>query len=53
MYSWLDLVFNPKSPVEQFVGNALRTMHPYIAYFTYRFHVEKCRESGKRFLLRI
>lgn len=45
---WLELVFNPRNKVEQFVSKTLRFIHPYLAFVTYRFHVEKARESGIR-----
>jgi len=30
------------------VAQAMRVMHPYLAFVSYRFHVEKCREIGIR-----
>jgi hypothetical protein len=45
---WLELVFNPRNKVEMFFSSALRYIHPYLAFCTYRFHVEKARESGLR-----
>ena len=44
---WIELVFNPRTRVEQYVSEALRFIHPYLFYVTYRFHVEKAREAGK------
>jgi hypothetical protein len=44
---WIELVFNPKTKVESYVSEALRFIHPYLFYVTYRFHVEKAREAGK------
>jgi len=44
---WVDLVFNPRTRAEQYVSNAVRFIHPYLFYVTYRFHVEKAREAGK------
>ena len=29
------------------ISNTMRIIHPYLAFITYRFHVEKCREIGK------
>lgn len=47
---WIELVFNPRSRVEQVVSEAIRFVHPYLFYITYRFHVEKAREAGKSHL---
>lgn len=44
---WIELVFNPRNRFEQYISQALRFVHPYLFYVTYRFHVEKARESGK------
>jgi hypothetical protein len=44
---WIELVFNPRTKTEQYFSNALRFIHPYLFYLTYRFHVEKAREAGK------
>lgn len=44
---WLELVFNPRNNVERYTSQALRFIHPYLAFVTYRFHVEKSREIGK------
>jgi hypothetical protein len=44
----VELVFNPRSPVEVQVSKFIRFLHPYLAFFTYRFHVEKARENGIR-----
>lgn len=46
MFRWLELVFAPRNSFEQYVSNALRFIHPYLAFVTYRFHVEKAREAG-------
>ena len=40
------MLFNPRSPVEQRVSQVMRFIHPYLAFITYRFHVEKAREIG-------
>ena len=40
------MLFNPRSPVEQRVSQVMRFLHPYLAFITYRFHVEKAREIG-------
>jgi len=45
---WLELVFNPRNNFEKYVSNTLRFIHPYLAFVTYRFHVEKSREIGIR-----
>jgi hypothetical protein len=45
---WLDLIFTPRNQFEVQVGNFLRFWYPYLAYVTYRFHVEKAREVGCR-----
>jgi len=42
------VVYNPKNRVESAVSVGMRAVHPYLNYITYRFHVEKCRESGMR-----
>ena len=44
---WIELVFNPRTRVEQVMSDALRFIHPYLFFVTYRFHVEKAREAGK------
>ena len=44
---WIDLVFNPRNRFEQYLSDTLRFVHPYLAFVTYRFHVEKAREGGK------
>ena len=44
---WIELVFSPRSRFEQYVSDALRFIHPYLFFITYRFHVEKAREAGK------
>lgn len=45
---WIELVFNPRTKVESYISEALRFIHPYLFYITYRFHVEKAREAGLR-----
>jgi hypothetical protein len=40
-------VFAPRNSFEQYVSGAIRFIHPYLAFVTYRFHVEKAREAGK------
>lgn len=47
MTGWIELVFNPRSPVEQYVSQAIRFANPYIFALTYKFHAEKAREAGK------
>jgi len=44
---WIELVFNPRTRTEQYISDAIRFVNPYIFFITYRFHVEKARESGK------
>ena len=46
-YRWLEMVFNPRNKWEQLISKSLRTIHPYLSFVTYRFHVEKAREAGK------
>lgn len=46
----MEIVFNPRNNVEQYVSQTLRFLHPYLAFITYRFHVEKAREIGMRLL---
>lgn len=43
----MELVFNPRTTTEKYISQALRFIHPYLAFVTYRFHVEKSREIGK------
>jgi len=45
---WIELLFNPRNKVEMQVSNFMRFAHPYLAFVTYRFHVEKAREIGIR-----
>ena len=45
--SWIEILFNPKNSLEAAVADVVRFVHPYIAWITYRFHVEKAREIGK------
>jgi len=44
---WIELVFNPRTRVEQYISNTMKFVHPYLAAMTYKFHVEKAREAGK------
>jgi hypothetical protein len=44
---WLELVYHPRGRVEEFFSKALRFIHPYLFYVTFRFHAEKAREGGK------
>jgi hypothetical protein len=46
LFSWVEILFNPRSPVEKFVADVMRFIHPYLAFVTYRFHVEKARDAG-------
>ena len=41
------MLFNPRNGVEMKVSQFMRFMHPYLAFVTYRFHLEKAREAGK------
>ena len=41
------MVFNPRNRFEKVISKSIRLMMPYLAFFTYRFHVEKAREAGK------
>jgi hypothetical protein len=45
---WIELVFNPRTRVEQYISDAMKFAHPYIFAMTYKFHVEKAREAGMR-----
>jgi hypothetical protein len=47
VFSWIELVFNPRNAFEQRASDFIRFMHPYLSFVTYRFHVEKAREIGK------
>lgn len=42
------MLFNPRNAVEQRISQFMRFIHPYLAFITYRFHVEKAREIGIR-----
>ena len=44
------MLFNPRNKVEVAAGNVIRFFQPYLAFVTYRFHVEKAREIGKSLL---
>ena len=44
---WIELCFNPRTRFEQYISEAMRFIHPYLFFITYRFHVEKAREAGK------
>jgi hypothetical protein len=46
---WVELVFNPRSPLERYISAAIKFINPYLAAFTYKFHAEKAREAGKYF----
>jgi hypothetical protein len=46
VFRWLELVFNPRTNLEKYISQGLRAIHPYLAFVTYRFHVEKSREIG-------
>jgi len=41
-------LFNPRNQLELQISNVMRFVHPYLAFITYRFHVEKSREIGIR-----
>jgi hypothetical protein len=43
----MELVFNPRNNMEKYISETLRFIQPYLAFVTYRFHVEKSREIGK------
>jgi hypothetical protein len=45
---WIELAMNPRNRFEQYISQTLRFIHPYLAFVTYRFHVEKAREAGIR-----
>jgi hypothetical protein len=46
-------LFSPRNSVEKAVGEVMRFVHPYLAFVTYRFHVEKSRDAGKYSYLNI
>ncbi len=46
LFSWVEVLLNPRSPVEQLVADVMRFIHPYLALVSYRFHVEKARDVG-------
>jgi hypothetical protein len=39
-------LFSPRNSVEKAVGEVMRFVHPYLAFVTYRFHLEKARDAG-------
>lgn len=43
----IELVFNPRTRVEQYLSQTIRFVNPYLFAMTYKFHVEKAREGGK------
>lgn len=45
---WIELMFNPRNGVERALGEVLKFSAPYLAFITYRFHVEKCNDYGMR-----
>lgn len=45
---WMELVFNPSTTWQRYVSTSIRLVQPYLAFLTYRFHVEKAREGGFR-----
>jgi hypothetical protein len=47
MQGWIELCFSPRTKVEEYVAGAMKFVHPYLFFITYRFHVEKAREGGK------
>ena len=47
MAGWIELCFAPRNKVESYISNAIKFIHPYLFFVTYRFHVEKAREGGK------
>jgi len=47
-HGWIELLFNPRNAFELRVSNFMRFIHPYVAFLTYRFHVEKARDGGYR-----
>jgi len=46
------MLLAPKNKGEQKLSEIMRFVHPYLAFVTYRFHVEKSREIGKSFFLK-
>jgi hypothetical protein len=44
----LEVLFNPRNQLESVVSQGMKWLNPYIAFVTYRFHVEKAREIGIR-----
>lgn len=45
---WIEVLFNPRNQFEVYAGSFMKFVHPYLAFITYRFHVEKAREIGIR-----
>jgi hypothetical protein len=48
MHGWVELVYNPRTRVEFYLSNMIKFANPYMFAMTYKFHVEKARESGLR-----
>jgi hypothetical protein len=44
----IELVYNPQNGFERQVTKAVK-YSPYLAFVTYRFHVERARDAGLRF----
>lgn len=45
---YVELYFAPRNGFERAASKCLLFIHPYLAFCTYRFHVEKAREIGIR-----
>ena len=43
---FVELVYNPRNGLERALSRAWRFIMPYLAFVTYRVHVEKAREMG-------
>ena len=44
---YVELYFNPTTRFERAVSTTMRFIHPYLFYFTYKFHAEQARDVGK------
>jgi hypothetical protein len=32
LFSWVEILFNPRSPIEKIVADVMRFVHPYLAF---------------------
>ena len=46
LFSWVEVLFNLRIPVEKLIADVMRFVQPYLEFVSYRFHVEKARDAG-------